>query len=113
MSTQLQQTEKQFEQAVVDYSKLMGWLSYHNLDSRGSEPGFPDRVFLRAPRILFVELKTETGRVSAAQQQWIDELEAVERASLEHALGSADGQQLVQVRVWRPSMWDEITAVLR
>jgi hypothetical protein len=101
-ATQLKQTEAQFEQAVTDYSKLMGWLSYHALDSRGSAPGFPDRVFLRAPRLLFVEFKTETGRVSPEQERWLDELERVEAAN-----------QHVETYVWRPAMWGEIQAVLR
>lgn len=53
MSTtgQLKQSEKQFEAAVVEYSKLNGWLSFHAFDSRRSEPGFPDRVFVRGTMI--------------------------------------------------------------
>jgi hypothetical protein len=105
---QLQQTEAQFEQAVVDYSKLMGWISYHAHDSRRSEPGFPDRVFVRVPRLLFVEFKTETGKLSAAQERWLQDLDLIAQAT-----GPALVDGGVEVHIWRPSKWGEIQAVLR
>lgn len=118
MTTQLQQSEKQFEQSVADYSKLMGWMSYHNLDSRGSEPGFPDRVFVRVPRIVIAEFKAEKGRLSVAQKIWLRELGAVadviqQLLELPELPGS-NGQRIgLEVRVWYPGDWDEIQAVLR
>lgn len=44
-------------------------LRYHNPDSRRSQAGFPDLVLgsLSRKRVLFRELKTDTGRVRAAQ----------------------------------------------
>ena len=65
----LKQTERQFEAAVVEFSELAGWMSYHPFDSRRSARGFPDRVFVRSPCILFVEFKTERGRLSRRQRE--------------------------------------------
>jgi len=36
--------------------------------------GFPDLVLVRAPDVLFVELKRELGKVSDGQQEWLDDL---------------------------------------
>ena len=104
--TVLEQTEKQLEAAVVQFAELMGWMSYHAFDSRRSTPGFPDRVFLRPPRILFVEFKTEKGRVSKDQMRWLDMLSMVEVG-----LGPPAGR--FSVRVWRPSDWADIEEALR
>lgn len=36
--------------------------------------GFPDYVALRDGRLLFAEIKSETGRLSRDQERWRDEL---------------------------------------
>jgi hypothetical protein len=69
-------TESELFEAIRKLARLTGWAMYHTHDSRRSEPGFPDLVLMRPPRILFRELKTETGRVTPAQQKWLDELTA-------------------------------------
>lgn len=56
-------------------ARLMGWRCYHTLRSKGSEPGYPDWTLVRE-RIVFLELKTEAGKVSSAQSEWIAALEA-------------------------------------
>ena len=53
-----------------------GWLTYHTKDSRGSEPGWPDLVLVRAPTVLFVELKPRGGKATPAQWRWIQALSA-------------------------------------
>ena len=84
----LKMSEKQFQKAVIDLAKWTGWLAYHTYDSRRSEPGFPDLVLVHPTRgVLFRELKTMKGRVSAHQRKWLDKL----------ALAGAD------VAVWRPN----------
>ena len=40
------QTEDQWQSAVIEYARLMGWLVYHTHDSRHSEKGFPDLVLV-------------------------------------------------------------------
>lgn len=68
-------SEAQFQQAVVDLALLRGWLVMHIHDSRRSTGnGWPD-LFLLHPKtgqIVVAELKTSSGRVSHAQQDWID-----------------------------------------
>lgn len=81
-------TEKQLQQAIVDYARLAGWLVFHPHDSRRSEPGFPDLVLVR-DRVIFAELKTDDGRMSKEQSAWT------------YALAQAGAE----VYLWRPSDW--------
>jgi hypothetical protein len=115
------QTEAQFERAIVEYAELQGWLSYHTYDSRRSGEGFPDRVFVRGPRLIFAELKSEKGRVSRAQQKWRDALTVVVEEAEQRA-DSIDGewyggrghiQTHIEAHLWRPQDWPKIEATLR
>lgn len=91
-----EQSEADFQRQVLKLAALCGWRAYHTWTSIHSAAGFPDLVLVRQPRVLFVELKRQSGKVSDAQQQWLDEL-------------AACGQS---VYVWRPSDWDEVVSVL-
>jgi hypothetical protein len=102
-ATALVQSEKQFQAAVVEYAKLSGWRVFHPFDSRRSEPGWPDLTLVRNGSLIFAELKTEKGRLSGAQQEWLGALVAVEQACL--------GQ--VEVHFWKPSDWHLIEGLLR
>jgi hypothetical protein len=53
-------------------------------------------VLVRRPDVLFVELKSDAGKVDHDQQRWIDDLRAC-------------GQR---VYVWRPRDWDDVQRVL-
>jgi hypothetical protein len=90
-------TEKQFQQRIVDFAKLTGWLVYHPFDSRRSTPGWPDLALVRSGRLVFAELKSDRGRVSAEQRRWLA------------ALSSVPG---LEVFVWRPSDWPAVQRVL-
>lgn len=79
-------------------ARLLGWRVFHPFNSRRSEPGWPDLSLVKPPRIVFVEVKTDTGRLSAAQRTWLAALQQVEQ---------------VAVRVWRPGDWPEIEALLK
>lgn len=71
--------EKPFQEGVLKLARFHGFtLRYHTHDSRRSAPGFPDLVLVnpRTGRILFRELKTNKGRVSPEQQEWLDGLTA-------------------------------------
>lgn len=96
------QTEKQFQAAVVEYAELNGWFVYHTYDSRRSNPGFPDLTLVRDDRLIFAELKTERGRLTHAQMDWIGRLERVE----------AVPSSCVAVYVWKPSDWGWIEGLL-
>lgn len=67
-------TEADLQQVVIDLARLHRYIVYHTYDSRRSVAGFPDLVLVGGGRVLFRELKTEKGRMSPAQQQWIDEI---------------------------------------
>lgn len=101
-ATQPRQTEKQFEQAVVEYARLCGWRVFHPFDSRRSEAGWPDLSMVRDGMLIFAELKTERGRLSTAQCEWLEDL-----AQVAHGC-----HPWVMVRTWRPSDWSEIERVL-
>ena len=89
-------TENEFQDKILDYAKLRGWLAYHTYDSRKSAPGYPDLTLVRNDRIIFAELKTERGRVTPEQSIWIDALNRTPATAL----------------IWRPSNWEEIARIL-
>ncbi|GBD17675.1 hypothetical protein HRbin27_00159 [bacterium HR27] len=92
-------SEKAFSQLVVDLAHLLGWSVYRTWLSVRSPAGFPDLVLAKPGRpLILAELKSERGRLSPAQEQWL--------AVLRQVPGIA-------VFVWRPSDWDAIVAVLQ
>jgi hypothetical protein len=90
-------TEAELQEFVREAAGYRGWIYHHETDSRRSTAGLPDCILVRAPRVIFAELKTEIGRVSQAQQAWLDELELCKG---------------VEVYLWRPSMLTEILDTL-
>ena len=82
-------TEAQLQAAIIETAQTFGWLVYHTYDSRRSHPGFPDLVLCRPPDVLYLELKSEKGRLRPDQDSWIGALRQ-------------SGQN---VQVWRPSDW--------
>lgn len=97
-----QLSEKDFTGLVIGSPKnpgvarTFGFRVYHTLRSKGSQPGFPDWTLAR-DRVVFLELKTETGKVSDAQKEWLAAL---------NAAGT-------EAYVVRPRHFDEIVQVLR
>ncbi len=80
-------SEDQLLQAVTELARILGLLAYHTRDSRRSAPGFPDLVLAGRGGVLFVELKSQGGQLSAHQQDWRYMLQAA-------------GQRW---RLWRPA----------
>jgi hypothetical protein len=68
-----------------------GWRVYHTHDSRRSEPGFPDLVLCRPPRVLFVELKVGRRRLSDDQVAWLELLEQCDQVDAFVLRGRLDG----------------------
>lgn len=69
--------EEQWRRQVREIAARYGWrLQYHTADSRRSDAGWPDEVFghLGQRRTLFVEFKTDTGRIRPAQREWLSHL---------------------------------------
>ncbi len=90
-------SEKQFQSQVLQLAKLSGWLTYHTHDSRRSAPGFPDLVLVKAPLVLFAELKSARGKLRPEQEAWLEALR---------------GCRTVGARLWRPSDWPEMKETL-
>ena len=70
-------SEKALLETIREAAAWANWACYHTHDSRRSEPGFPDLVLVRDGEMLAWELKSESGRVTAEQQQWLDRFAAV------------------------------------
>lgn len=82
---------------VTDAAGYGGWNAYHTFDSRRSRAGFPDLVLAHPRRgVMFLELKTASGKLTADQRHWIATLTAA----------GADA------RVVRPADADALTAEL-
>jgi len=110
---QLRPSEKEFQAAVIQYAEHLGWQVAHFNDSRRQiapgvhvgdrqAAGFPDLVLVRNGRLIFAELKSDTGRVRPGQQRWLTALGRVEDA--------APG--VVLVGVWTPASWPSIRLIL-
>ena len=90
-------SEEQWQQTVIEYATLRGWATYHTRDSRRSNAGYPDLTMVRRTRLVFAELKSETGKPpGAAQVRW---LRALEEAGAE-------------CYVWRPRDWLTVEKIL-
>ncbi len=99
-------SEAEFQRQVMQFAKLHGWRTAHFRKAQrqngtwltpvaGDGKGFLDIVLVRH-RLLFVELKTERGKLTPEQEAWVQALE--------------DADQTVYV--WRPSDWKLIEMVL-
>lgn len=99
------QPERLFTDRVKRFARRGGWLPYHTLHAKGSDPGFPDLILLRVPRLVVAELKIPPNvRPSDWQQCWLTGFET---------LAALAGPHLsVEVFLWTPSDWMEITRVL-
>ena len=89
-------SEKAWLQQVRNLARARGFFTYHTYRSTHSERGWVDLVCLKPPMLLCVELKTDVGRVTAEQQQWLENLNQVTN---------------VWAYVWRPSDWDQVVQV--
>ena len=94
--TTLELTERDLTKQVRELAALFGWRRYHTWLSQHSTAGFPDECLVRPPRVVFAELKRETGKLTPAQAEWLDDL--------------ADCG--LEVYLWRPSMIDDIASCL-
>ena len=84
---------------VIDLAHLKGWLVSHfrpAWSSKGyrtpvqGDKGFPDLVLVKGKRLLFVELKSEKGKLWLEQENWRQVLSGVKG---------------VKYYLWRPVDW--------
>ena len=99
MTVRLKTTEADLREQIRTLCKLYGWLMYFTWNSRNSPSGFPDLVLVnpQQKRIIFAELKTERGRISIRQFEWLKSL--------------ADCGQ--EAYTWRPDDINRITWLLQ
>ena len=71
-------TEKEWAGVVLQVLRLRGWVLFHDTLALRSAAGYPDvtAVHPTQRRVLWIECKTATGRVTASQERWIDALAA-------------------------------------
>jgi hypothetical protein len=97
-------SEAAWQRTVVEIAQWNRWgLIFHapanrpiNGHVQNMTAGFPDLCMVRGRRLLFVELKRERGRTTAAQREWLAAL----------VLTGAE------TAVWRPSDLEEVQRVL-
>lgn len=82
-------SEHDLQANVVAAAKMQGWWVMAVRDSRGTEPGWPDLTLIRGGRLMYRELKSETGKLRPAQRRV-------------YALLVAAG---ADVAVWQPRHW--------
>jgi hypothetical protein len=106
--TALAITEAEWQQQVVDLAHMLGWRHNHTRRSIGrgrswttatSVIGWPDLVMWSEAqrRVLYVELKSETGKLSFEQDIVLDSLRAAG----------------CETFVWRPSDLEQVRDVLQ
>lgn len=63
--------ENTLQASVIALAERAGWLIHHETDSRRSKPGLPDLICAHPIHgTVFIELKTETGKLRPAQMRW-------------------------------------------
>lgn len=91
-------TEAEFQRQVLDLARIYHWAVYHPMLSKWSERGWPDLSMIRGSRLVFAELKRQSGKTTIDQDRWLG------------MLGQVPG---IEVYVWRPADLDTIAEVLR
>jgi len=91
-------TEKVFQEQVRKAAIICGWQYFHVWNSMHSAKGFPDVCMTKRGRLIFAELKSDTGHLSDEQVEWLEALRLVPCA---------------EVFVLRPGNFDFFWEVLR
>jgi hypothetical protein len=104
-------TEADFQQTVIDLAKFLGYRVahfrgvriqrkdgsvYYQTPVQADGAGWPDLVLARPGRLIFAEIKGETGKLSQEQMAWLNILDA------------AGGE----CYCWRPSEFEDIETIL-
>lgn len=97
----LSQSEADFQAELLSVARIGKWWWYHTYNSKRSPKGFPDLVLVRGREMVFAELKSETGKLTAEQKRVLPMLELV-----------SNHNPHVYVFLWRPSDLPEATKFL-
>jgi len=92
-------SEDELLQAITEAATFLGWRWHHvrrsDLALQQGHSGYPDLTLAKEGRLVFLELKSMIGVVTADQEAWLEEL---------------SGTEGVNVLVVRP---DRLDAILR
>ena len=69
--------EKKFQREIITHAQDNGWLVFSNGASRQNRtPGFPDLCMVHEQdvRLVFAELKSDTGVLKPMQKRWLEVL---------------------------------------
>ena len=103
----IRERESDYLSTIIDLAKVYQWIVHHSRPAwtnKGwrtaiqGDPGCPDLILVRMPRVIFAEIKTKYGKLSDDQNNWILRLV---------------GCPGVETYIWRPDDWEEITRILR
>lgn len=101
-------SEAAWQVQVQNLATYYGWKHYHAPDNRPVRsasgrvqkqsvvPGFPDLLLIRVPEIVIAELKTDKGRVTPEQNEWLEQFRACG----------------IEAHIWRPKDHDVVVARL-
>jgi len=100
-------TEKAFSSQVEDLLGIFGWLWCHFRPARTEHgwrtaitghKGFVDYVAIKGERCLFIEIKSNKGKLTESQKEWAE------------LLSACPG---VEYYCWRPGDLESIAEILR
>lgn len=100
-------TEDEFLRQIIELAHVYQWRVHHERPAwtnKGwrtpiqGDRGFPDLVLARSPRVIIAEVKSDKGRLTREEREWLEEME---------------GCPGVESFIWRPRMWDDIVGILR
>lgn len=114
-------SERDFQSNVIELAQILGWRVAHfrpaqTKNGRWVTPmqgdaGFPDLVLAKAGRVIFAELKSEKGKATDEQVEWLSELLGegwIGNPGYPYELGAMSHR----VYVWRPVDLEEIAETL-
>lgn len=114
-------TESDFATTIEDALTRFGWLWCHYRPARTEQgwrtaitgfKGMPDYIAVRNERLLFIELKSEKGRIAEEQKAW---LAALRMCQVQAASQDSAGNEvpMPEMYLWKPSDFETAVRVLR
>lgn len=92
-------TERDLQRHVRKFAEDMGWRVAVTWSSIHSPKGWPDLTCCRAGKLVFIELKTEKGKITPEQREWLNDLNDVPGVIFSNVVRPSD---------WYAGMLDEV-----
>lgn len=74
--SQGQQPETVIKKQIKQYLQLTGWFVFYNLQGVGAYKGIPDFICVKDGQVVFLEIKTATGKLSQHQGKFRGDIES-------------------------------------